>query len=118
MDTNTVTLIAASIAALTSIVSLLFSFRNQLKAETRAALRAPLEKNINALGNELYSIVAISKRMGMASDDATYQDRKATATESARNIDELRRDTRYFLWGLNDGIHAMVLLPKYVNFPR
>lgn len=118
MTKEEVTLIAALIAASASLFSLFFSARAKLQAEIRSAQRASLEKVITELGNELYSTVAMSKRMGMATDAEAYKENKAIVTESARNIDQLRRDTRYFLWGLNDGIHAIVMLPKYVEFLR
>lgn len=106
------------IAVLVSLFSLFYTARDRKSSEVRIAQRTSLEKVIVELGNEIYSVVAMSKRMGLAKENEKYIDNKKLVTESSRRIDQLRKDSRYFLWGLNDGIHTLVLLPKYVEYLR
>ncbi len=88
------------------------------RVELREAQRASLEPVVIELGSLLYSVVAMSKRLGLAKDDERYKENKERATESARQLDKLKTQVRYTLWGLDDGIHHMVLLPRWAEFTR
>ena len=118
MSKDLIPLVTSGMAILVSLFSLFYTAKDRRSAEVRLAQRNSLEKVIVELGNELYSVVAMSKRMGLATDNTQFIENKKTATESSRRVDHLRRDSRYFLWGLNDGIHTLSMVPKYVEFLR
>jgi len=118
MTREEVTLLAAIMAALMSLLSLVVMVKQKYHSELREAQRTTLEKYVVGLGNEIWSVVAMSKRMGLADDNQKYLENKVEAVDSSRNLDKLRRDTRYCLWGLNDGLHYLVLLPRWVEALR
>ena len=66
LDRETVTLIAASIAALTSIISIIVSLLANKSSEFRAAHRKTLEPVIYELSDSIYSIIAICVKMTKA----------------------------------------------------
>jgi len=112
------TLIAACIAAIASLASLAIGLLEKRRTELREAQRAALEPHVVALGEAAYSIVATSRRMASSREDARFQRHKERATESAKELDLLRRQVRYTLWGLNDQLHDLVLLPRWIEFLR
>ena len=61
-----VTLIAAAIAAVASLLSLLFGIMANKRTELREAQRAALEPFVSEIGSELYALIAASKRMGLS----------------------------------------------------
>jgi hypothetical protein len=56
--------------------------------------------------------------MASSREEARFQRHKERATESAKELDLLRRQVRYTLWGLNDQLHDLVLLPRWIEFLR
>ena len=63
------TLIAASVAALASLSSLIVNIFVKKRVELREAQRASLEPVVVELGSLLYSVVAMSKRLGLSKND-------------------------------------------------
>jgi hypothetical protein len=118
MTSELATLLAAGIAAIASLTTLFVSVFAKRRVELREAQRSALEPLVVDLGSCLYSVVAMSKRLGMAKDDGRYRENKERATESARELDLLRRRVRYTLWGLNDGLHLIGLVPRWAELTR
>ena len=77
-----------------------------------------MEPVVVELGSLLYSVVAISKRLGLSKNDERYKENKERVTELARQLDKIKTQVRYTLWGLDDGIHHIVLLPRWAEFTR
>jgi len=118
MTVRLITMTAAVIAALCSVLSLLISLIYIRRCEMRQARRAALEPIIDDLGGTVYSLIAVSKRMGFSRGSERYRENKAKAMETARALDHLRWQSRYALWGLNDGLHHLILLPKWIEHLR
>ena len=112
------TLFAASIAAVASMASLGIGLAEKRRTELREAQRAALEAHVVALGESMYAVIAASQRMASSVEDSRFRKHKERATQSALDLDRVRRQVRYSLWGINDQLHDLVLLPRWIEFMR
>jgi len=115
VETTTATLIAAAIAAAASIITLVLRLSSDRSAEARRAYREGLGPVIQELGNALHMTVAcsvLSIRDQETSNRDYWESRKAHARAALR---KLRPQLRYQLWGMDDGLKAMICLPDWVT---
>lgn len=112
MDQPTATLIAATIAAVASFISLIHKEGSERSAEHREIVRERLRPLIEELGDSIHKIVACWV-MAIKDDDrnnlAYWETKQDEAKQSLRSI---RYRTRYQLWGLDDGLKALLSLPE------
>ena len=89
MTSETVTLIAALIAAISSIITLWLNVRSQYSSETRIAQRAVLENFIVELGEAIHETTATSKiLLKTKTEEAAknWRDRSIVAKEKLQSL--------------------------------
>lgn len=115
MDSAKATLIASVLAATASLVTLMLRAIADRHAEARSTFRQSLGPAIEELGNALHMTVACSVLSVRDRDTANrsyWDDKKAEARKMLR---KLRPRLRYQLWGLDDGIKAMICLADWTG---
>ena len=115
MDLNreTVTLIAACIAALTSIISIFVSLYSNRAAEFRVAHRKTLEPVIYDLSEATYAIIAICVKMSKSKSKERTNEYLELANQSRDNLEKSRRKIRYVLYGLDEALQLISGSPVY-----
>lgn len=115
MNQQEATLVVAVLAAVVSLLSLALTSRAARATEARAARRALLASTFTEIGSLLYELVALSKKMTQARNDETFEKTRNKGELTAQKIDELRRKTRYALWGIDDGFRTILWMPAYIG---
>jgi hypothetical protein len=111
-------LTAALVAAAVALISLLVNLSSQRRADGQAARRAVLEPLRSQMAERVYSVVAYSVRSARAGSEEAAASHHEKARNAASSLDELRHALRYPLWGLSDALHALSLLPRWVDHAR
>lgn len=114
LDAPAATFVAALVAALASLLTLLLKVVFDRNSESRNTYRQSLAPIIEELGSALHMIVAASvlSLKDTKSEDRNYwNDRASAGRKSLRNI---RSKVRYPLWGIDQAIRAMSYLPSWV----
>jgi len=128
MTTQTVTLIAAGLAAFAAIVSLVVTTvatgRRERKAAARAAERErrdvhrnALEPHLSDLAGAIHEVVATSfvqQRNLSEGRTVAAANWKSRGSAAAGRLEPLRRRVRYFLPGLDPGFKSLIPLPSWV----
>jgi hypothetical protein len=115
MDAPTATLLAALAAAIASLLTLLLKTRTEWRAELRATNRKKLESLVDDIGDAMHKLVAccILKVRDQDTDNRNYwNDRIDDARKTLRR---LRPRVRYQLWGLDEGLKALICLPDWTR---
>ena len=115
MDASTVTLVAALIAAAASILSLLLRSRSELRAELREINRKKLESLVDDLGDAMHKLVACSTLRVRDKEDANIGYWDSKIHEARTSLRKIRPRVRYQLWGLDEGLKALIVLPDWLN---
>jgi len=110
MDKTTATLIAASIAAIASFISI---FANKA-SEFRAAHRKTLSDYIHDLSKTLHQVVATSDILTKTNTDENWRNWKEKSEDAKKKLKEMRPELRYTLWGLDYGFKMLSRLPDWV----
>lgn len=108
------TFYAAIIAAAISLITLVFTLVASSSADLKAARRATLSSSFSELGAFLYELVALSVKMKKMKSDEKFDFIRKEAEAASKKVDELRRKTRYPLWGLDGGLRTIRWVPVYV----
>ncbi len=108
------TFYAAVIAAAISLISLVFTFISNSSADLKAARRATLSSSFSELGALLYELVALSVKMKNMKTSDNFDLTRKKAEDTSEKIDDLRRKTRYPLWGLDGGLRTIRWVPVYI----
>lgn len=112
MDVGVATLIAAIIAAISSLFTL-FSDR---KSEIRQANRNTLELYVTELSESIYQIVATSNILLKNKSQESRDNWTERAEVSKQNLKDLRPKVRYILWGVDDSIQTLTRLPDFTLY--
>jgi len=115
MDAPTATLVAALVAAAASLLTLLLKSRTEWRAELRATNRKKLESLVDDLGDAMHKLVAccVLKVRDRSVENRIYWDDRIG--EARKTLRRLRPRVRYQLWGLDEGLKAIICLPDWVN---
>src|SRR5215467_12213045 len=115
MDGPTATLIAASAAAGASLLTLLMKTRSEWRAELRATNRKKLEALVDDVGDAMYKLVAccVLKVRDQDTDNSDYWNGRIG--EARKTLRQLRPRLRYQLWGLDDGLKALICLADWIQ---
>jgi hypothetical protein len=115
MDAPTATLLAALAAAVASLLTLFVKGRTEWRAELRATNRKKLEDHVDNLGDAIHKILACSvlRVRDQNTDNRNYWDNRIR--EARKTLRQLRPRVRYQLWGLDDGLKALICLPGWIN---
>jgi len=115
MNATTATLVAASIAATASILTLILRVGSEWRTELRKVNRSRLEPHVADLGDAIHKIVATSVLSVRDERTANVEYWRKLKADARRTLRQLRRTLRYPLWGLDDGIKALICLPDWVT---
>lgn len=118
MSSDTATLIAALIAATAATVSTLINILNSRSSAQRDAVRTLLAEEVSEIGNCLYQLVALSKRMTDAGTDEKFNELLRRANDVKDTLNKLRGKNRYALWGLDDGFRTIRWVHSYISHHR
>ena len=115
MDAPTATLVAALTAAIASIASLVLRSRSELRAELRETNRKKLESLVDDLGDAMHKLVACSTLRARDRDQANAQYWDSKIVEARTTLRKIRPRVRYQLWGLDEGLKALIALPDWLT---
>lgn len=118
MTTETATLIAASIAATSSVAVLAVSWFAQFRAELRVAHRQTLDAYIAELGESLHQIVACADIMLKTKSEEAHESWKCRGATASASLKNLRPKVRYPLWGLEEGLRVLSRVPDWADHAR
>jgi hypothetical protein len=107
LDKETVTLIAACIAASTSILSVMIGLLANRASEFRAAHRKTIEPVIYELSESIYGFIAICVKMVKVKSPDRLQEYLDLAKVERDKLERLRRKIRYVLFGLDEAIQLI-----------
>lgn len=115
MSIESATLVAAALAAVASVLSILFKVLGQKNADMRAAHRDLMATYVEDLGRAIHESVAtanvfISKIENGGNADAWRK--KADTAKS--DLATIRRRVRYSLWGIDEGLRDLTRLANWV----
>lgn len=115
--TQYITLIAAVVAASTSICTLFVNLFAQYRSEMRAAFRKSVEPHLGPLGQNLYETMACSRVLSEKNDEAGQSrvNWKARADKSRDELKRLRLAVRYSLWGLDEPLRVITRVPNWID---
>jgi hypothetical protein len=111
MATTTITIIVSLIAAITSLLSLVININSSKRREIREGNRKTIEPLIEELGKQIYGVIAA---IALLYKDDSVKNQKywnSQVLAAQRKLRELRPKLRYPLWGLDDAIKTLILLP-------
>lgn len=112
IEKEMVTLIAAIIAALSSIYALIFK-KNQ---EIRTAKRKSLEKYTSDLSKSIHEIIASSKMLLKVKSQESETNWKKRAQDAKDSLQKVRPELTYALWGIDKSIQSFTRLPDYTAY--
>lgn len=109
------TLLAATIAAVASILVLFLRLRSGESAEARAAYRDELRPYVQEIGDALYMLVACATLYARdhATNNRDHWNRQLDT--AAGKLRAARFRVRYQLWGLDEGLRTMVFLSFWIR---
>jgi len=108
MDLNDVTIWAALIAFVASVVNIIVSVFSVRSVEKRRAHRELMTPYMCDLSESMHQMLAASDVHVKASQNGTLNTKwTRLASDSKKTIDESRRRLRYPLWGLDEGLRTL-----------
>lgn len=116
IDKGLATLIAASIAAIISVLTFLLTLYFNRKSEIRAARRKSLEEFIFDVADSIHQLIAISNIFLKNKTDESRANWSQKADKAKNTLKTLRPKIRYALWGLDKPIKVLTRLPDYTQY--
>ena len=98
ISSETATLVAAGVAALSSLATLVIQLFTQKRAEFRMSHRKMLETDISAISEALHSTLATSNILSKAKTEESIQNWRARAETAKETLKSMRVKHRYDLW--------------------
>lgn len=114
-DQASATLIAAIVAASSSLIGVFVNIYNGRVLPKREALRKVLEVELTNIGSCLYLIVALSQKMVDAKSVDSFSNFQEMAEKQRQELNKLRSKLRYSLWGLDHGLREIRSIPFYIG---
>jgi hypothetical protein len=112
------TLLAAIIAAFSSLATLLMNIFASRSTEMRKAHRQILEPHITDLSQALYSTVATADILTKAKTEEAVENWRERAQNAQAKLKDLRCVLRYPLWGITDAMNTLTRLPDWIEHSR
>jgi hypothetical protein len=114
LSQGTATVIAAGVALVASVLSLVVSGRSARKAEEREAHRRLIEPYLQDLGEAVHEVIAsssvLSQKYRAGQDPRQWLDQGNAAADRIRTV---RPRLRYLLDGLDDPLRTLTRLPDW-----
>lgn len=114
MTTQEATLVAASIAAIASVLKLFFD----RFAEGRSSTRQLLKPLIAEMGEAVYSVVATCKVLIETETPQKFKSWYGKACREREKLKVLRPKLRNPLWGIDEGLRVLERLPDWCSHTR
>jgi hypothetical protein len=111
-------LIAAGIAAIASLTSMVLNLRAHRLGELRAANRRLLDPHVARLGAGLFRLVALSREIARESSPEAARRWRELAQQVERRLERARIEVRYPLWGLDGAMATLARLPEWIDASR
>ena len=118
MDSGTATLLAAVVAAVASLATLVLSTLTSRAAEFRASFRQSLDPHIADLGEAIHETIAISKMLIRAQGDESTGNWRLRGKRAQGQLKSLRGQMRYSLWGVDEGLRVLTRVPDWLDHLR
>lgn len=118
MEEETVTLVAACIAATASVFGLVFNALIARSREGRESHRRLLEPHLAPAAEALHTVVACADIIAKTKTDESRGNWRDRATNAREMLEGVRRAVRYPLWGADDGLRTIQRLPNWVENAR
>lgn len=112
INEGTATLIAAIIAAVFSLLTLL----STRPTEIRAANRKTLETYIPELADSIHQLIATSKILLKNKTQQSRESWRQKAEDAKGKLKDIRPKIRYSLWGLENYILSLTRLPDFTLY--
>lgn len=112
IDRGLATLIAAIIAAISSLI-VLFSKKNQ---EIRAANRKSLEGYVKDLSGSIHQLIATSNILIKAKTPESQDNWKEKAEKAKDTLKKIRPELTYSLWGIDKSLQTLSRLPDFTSY--
>jgi hypothetical protein len=116
MTKELITLLAALVAAVCSVANVLITTWQNRSLNSRNAHRELLASILPELGQAIHQCMAcsciIADRLVVKQDHKNWQER---AKDAQTRLKELRWKVRYPLWGLDEHIRTIALVPDWVT---
>lgn len=117
MSNSVATLIAASIAASVSLISLLMHATFGRNSEARAAHRQLLAEHLTDLASSVAEVVATANVLNLVAKEGSTREKRLnwqTKGEAAvKRLKCVRPKVRYPLYGLDDGLRTLSRIPHW-----
>lgn len=115
IDESTATLVAAGIAAVAAIFTLLATLLGDRRAEMRAAHRLALQAYLEPLGEGIHRTAAsatiLRRRFVEGSDPTPWRDAGRTGADALKDV---RSKVKYTLYGLDEPLRTLSRMPEWV----
>ena len=111
------TLLAACIAAVVSLLTLLVTLVTSRQAEQRQAQRSAIQPSLALLGEQIHEVMALAHvtLRAVDNDEASRKKWLKKARAAGEALKVTRRQVRYSLWGLDEGIHKLSRVPDWTS---
>lgn len=115
MSKEELTLVAAFVAAVASLASVVINVLNQRGSEFRTAHRYLMAEYLEEIGRAIHESVATTYVLARkASDGGNVRGWRERADSATAELAELRRRARYSLWGIDEGLRDLSRLSSWV----
>lgn len=118
MTIEQVTVVAAIIAAVASLITLVVNFFVNRSSEFRAAHREVLKPHIYNLSEALYSTLATTKILTEARTAPSLESWRERANVAKAQLKDLRIKLRFPLWGITNAMHTLSRIPDWIEHAR
>ncbi len=112
IDKGIATLIAALVAAISSLM-ILFSKK---KAELREANRKSLENYTKDLSSSIHQLIATSNILLKAKTKDSQDNWKEKAEKAKDILKKIRPELTYSLWGIDSSLQTLTRLPDFTAY--
>jgi hypothetical protein len=119
MDQQTVTLVAAGVAATASLSNVIVNVYFARRMSRESQFRDLLKPNMVVLGETLHAVVACSRIVGTrAQQGIDIRSWLKKAHDACNQLKQLHRQVKYPLWGVSEGIRELTRLANWVAHTR
>ncbi|HEX8111030.1 MAG TPA: hypothetical protein VF516_25040 [Kofleriaceae bacterium] len=113
MDQQTVTLVAAGVAATASLSNVIVNVYFARRMSRESQFRDLLKPHMVVLGETLHAVVACSRVVGArAQQGIDTRSWLKKAQDACNQLKQLHRQVKYPLWGVSEGIRELTRLRR------
>lgn len=113
MEEQLAVLVAAGVAAVSSLITLVVSLISSRRAGIVVAYRNSIEGFLSALSDNIHQVVAIALTLGRTNTDVARKNWREKGTLPKQELKRLVRQVKYPLWGLSEHLQTLTRLPDW-----